>query len=227
MAVIFVRTLIIYFSLLACMRMMGKRQLGELELNELVVAVLISDMAAIPLQDIGIPLLNGLLPVVTLLCCEYLVSGGIMHSLTLRKLLCGKPSILVENGVVLREAMRKNRFTLDELCEELRSLNVTDISKVQYAILETDGKLNAILYPAERPASAGQMGLTPEITDYPIIVINDGKLLMQNLHTAGRDERWLLEEIRSRGAQRIRDVFFMTVTRTGQIYYVPMEREKI
>lgn len=227
MAVIFVRTLIIYFSLLACMRMMGKRQLGELELNELVVAVLISDMAAIPLQDIGIPLLNGLLPVVTLLCCEYLVSGSIMHSLTLRKLLCGKPSILVENGVVLREAMRKNRFTLDELCEELRSLNVTDISKVQYAILETDGKLNAILYPAERSVSAGQMGLTPEITDYPIIVINDGKLLIQNLHTAGRDERWLLEEIRSRGAQRIRDVFFMTVTRTGQIYYVPMEREKI
>jgi len=226
MAVIFVRTLIIYFTLLACMRMMGKRQLGELELNELVVAVLISDMAAIPLQDIGIPLLNGLLPVVTLFCCEYLISGAIMHSIPLRKLFCGKPSILVENGIVLREAMQKNRFTLDELCEELRGLNVTDISKVQYAILETDGKLNAILYPAERPVSAGQMGITPEAKDYPIIVINDGKLIAQNLHAAGRDERWLMKEIRSRGAQRFRDVFFMTVARTGQIYYVPMEREK-
>ena len=202
MAIIFVRTLIIYLTLLACMRMMGKRQLGELELSELVVAVLISDMAAIPLQDIGIPLLNGLLPVFTLFCCEYLISGVIMHSIPLRKVLCGKPSILVKNGVVLREAMRKNRFTLDELCEELRGQNVTDISKVQYAILETDGKLNAILFPAERPVSAGQMGLQPEITDYPLIVINDGKLLPQNLRSAGRDERWLLKEIHSRGAQR-------------------------
>ena len=227
MAVIFVRTLIIYFTLLICMRMMGKRQLGELELTELVVAVLVSDMAAIPLQDIGIPLLNGLLPVVTLLCCEYLISGGIMHSLTLRKLLCGKPSILVENGVVLRDALRKNRFTLDELCEELRGMNITDISKVQYAILETDGQLNAILFPSERPVSAGQMGLSPEMTEYPIIVINDGKLLSRNLHAAGRDERWLLKEIRSRGAQRFRDVFFMTLSRTGQIYYVPMEREQV
>ena len=120
MTIILIRTVIVFFSITIALRLMGKRQLGELELSELVVAILISDLAANPLQDIGIPLLNGLLPIVVLLCCELLISGFIVKSATFRSLVCGRPSILVENGQISESEMRRNRFTLDELAEELR-----------------------------------------------------------------------------------------------------------
>ena len=130
MAIVFVRTIIIFFAVILLMRLMGKRQLGELETSELVVAVMISDLAANPLQDIGIPLLNGLVPIITLFCCEIILSGLTMKSVTVRKLLCGRPSILVSDGKIDQTQMRKNRFTLDELTEELRIQGVTDIATI-------------------------------------------------------------------------------------------------
>ena len=138
MAILIFRTLIVYITLLGAMRLLGKRQLGELELSEFVVAALLADMASHPLQDIGIPLINGLVPVLTLFCCEVLVSGVALKSLRLRTLLFGKPSLLIWRGVIDQKELRKNRFTLDELTQELRSQGVTDLSKVEYGILETD-----------------------------------------------------------------------------------------
>ncbi len=224
MAVIFLRTIIVFVVVVISMRMMGKRQLGELELSELVVSVLIADMAANPLQDIGIPLLNGLVPVVTLLCCEMLVSFGILRSVRFRALLCGKPSMLIVRGAVDQREMRRNRFTLDELAEELRNQGVTDISRIQYAILETDGRLNTILFPAEQPVTAAQMGLPVEDVGYPTMLINDGKLLPENLKRQGLDENWLKKELRRRGAKSAREVYLLTRNDAGQIYYAAMER---
>jgi len=152
-SIIFMRTLIVFISIVVSMRMMGKRQLGELELSELVVAVMISDVAANPLQDIGIPLLNGLIPIVVLLCCQLIISTITMYSVHGRILFCGKPNIIIENGVINQREMRKNRFSLDELAEELRNQGVTSINTVQYGILETSGKLNVILNPQERPGA--------------------------------------------------------------------------
>jgi uncharacterized membrane protein YcaP (DUF421 family) len=133
------------------MRLMGKRQLGELELPELVVAVLIADLASHPLQDIGIPLINGLLPIIILFCCETLLSGVAMKHVKLRNLLFGKPCFLIEKGKINQAEMRKNRFTLDELTEELRSGGITDISLVEYAVLETNGQLNSLLFRPNGP----------------------------------------------------------------------------
>ena len=174
MAIILIRTVIVFLSITISLRLMGKRQLGELELSELVVAILISDLAANPLQDIGIPLMNGLIPVFVLLCCELLISGWVMKSIRFRSLLCGRPSVLVENGVISQQEMRRNRFTIDELTEELRGQGIVDISKIKYAVLETDGVLNTVLY---RPAQGARTELVVVAhAGYPLdALLRDGQ----------------------------------------------------
>ena len=224
MIIVFLRTLILFVLVILSMRLMGKRQLGELELSELVVTVLIADMAALPLQDLGVPLLNGIIPVVTLLCCELILSGITMHSVRARAILFGKPSILVSDGVISQREMRKNRFTLDEFAEELRNQSVTDISKVKYAILEADGRLNTILFPGEQPVTAAQMNVAVEDPGSPSIIINDGKVIEENLRLMGKDDSWLRRELRKHKAGDIRSVYLLTLNNAGQVYYAPMER---
>lgn len=205
------------------MRIMGKRQLGEIELSELVVTVLISDIAAHPLQDIGIPLMNGLLPIVILLCCELIISGVIIKSIRARNFICGKPSIMIENGVINQKEMKKSRFTLDELCEELRTQSVLDISKVKFGILETSGKLNIVLFPSERPVTAGQMSIVTDDPGYPMMIINDGKLLEDNLRLCGKNEAWLNNELSSRKTKNVKDVYLMSVNEENQVYFLKKE----
>lgn len=159
MAIVIIRTLIIYFALLLTMRLLGKRQLGEMELSEFVLAALIADLASHPLQDIGIPMINGLVPILVLFCCEVIIAGITMKHIRLRSVFFGKPSLLVVRGRIDQREMRKNRFTVDELMEELRNQSCMDISRIEYAILETDGQLNVILFPAERPVTSAQLGL--------------------------------------------------------------------
>jgi len=226
LGIVFIRTMIIYLSLLVAMRLMGKRQLGELELSELVITVLISDIAAHPLQDIGIPLMNGVLPIIILLCCELIISGVIVKSSRIKALLCGKPSFLIIDGVINQKEMQKNRFTPDELAEELRSQSVLDISKVKYAILETDGKLNVVLFPPERPLTAGQMQIAEDDTGFPVIVINNGHIIRENLSICGKNEEWLQKELTARKVKSAKDVYLMSVNGTGQIYFAKSEEKK-
>ncbi|MDR3277694.1 MAG: DUF421 domain-containing protein, partial [Oscillospiraceae bacterium] len=134
MAIAIIRTLILYLAIVVSMRVMGKRQLGELEPAEFVVAVLISDLAAHPLQDIGTPLLYGLIPVLTLLCCQVVISAAALKSVRLRAVISGKPSLVIENGKLLQKEMKKNRYTVDELTEHLRKKDITDVAAVKYAI---------------------------------------------------------------------------------------------
>ncbi|MGI6012961.1 MAG: YetF domain-containing protein [Oscillospiraceae bacterium] len=228
MAVVFARTLIVFLVIIVSIRIMGKRQLGELEPSELVVAVLISDLAAHPLQDIGIPLLNGLIPAITLLSMELLISGLIMRSSFMQKLICGKPSILIENGKIIQAEMKKNRFTLEELYEELRSKSITDISAVQYAILETDGTLNIIQFPVRTPVTAAQMGIDVQPAEFPVIVVNDGKLMEDNMHLVGLDIHRLNERLQEYGASRLSDVYMLSVNMQGDtIHFAPMEGSKL
>src|SRR5699024_4789037 len=132
------RTIILYLLIIAGVRLMGKRQVGELEPSELVLALIIADVAAVPMQDCGIPLLTGIIPILTLLCITMILSVLTMKSVRFRAIICGRPSIIVENGRLVQREMRRNRFTVDELMEELRMKGVTDLSKVKYAILETN-----------------------------------------------------------------------------------------
>jgi len=218
MVIVIVRTFIVYIAIFLSMRLMGKRQLGELEPSELGVAILIADLAAHPLQDIGIPLLNGLIPLALLLCFELLSSGLINKSVHTRALLCGKPCMLVVNGKINQEEMRKNRFTIDELYEKLRGKSILDIAKVKYGILETDGTLNAILFPGEAPVTALQMNAAVEDSGYPIIIINSGKILHENLTVINKDEKWLQNELKSRKIASHKDIYILSVNNAGQIY---------
>ena len=224
MAIILIRTVIVFTSLVICMRLLGKRQLGELELSELVVSVLVADLASLPLQDIGIPLLNGLVSIFTLFCLELILSGAALRWGRLRSFLFGKPCFLIVKGVIDQREMVRNRFTVDELAEELRRQGVTDIQSVEYAVLETDGTLNVVLFPACRPLTAGDMGLVPESRGLPHILISDGRVISENLTVCGKTDRWLREECRARGARSPSEVFLFTLDDSGAIYYAGKEK---
>lgn len=226
MAIVLLRTLIIYFSLLITMRLLGKRQLGEMELSEFVLAALIADLAAHPLQDIGIPLINGLVPILTLFCCEVLIAGATLKSVRLRSLFFGRPSVLVLRGKVIQRELRKNRFSLDELMQELRNQGVLDISKIEYGILETDGRLNVILYKSESPVTPAMLNIETSCDSYPAIIINDGRVMETNLLHLGRDMNWLTKQLNERGLKSPTDVFLMTLNKSGQIYFAAMEPEQ-
>lgn len=219
LAIAIIRTFILYAAIIISLRIMGKRQIGELEPAELVVAVLISDLAAHPLQDIGTPLLYGLIPVLTLLCCEVLMSGFIVKSIKFRAFVCGKPSVIIHKGRIVQQEMKSNRFTLDELSEQLRKKDISDISAVKYAILETDGSLSTLLYTDQLPLTPKQMNVQAEDNGYPVMIINNGRLLKDNLNKMGFNEVWLQRQLSARKVSNVRDVYLLTVDENGRIYY--------
>ena len=194
------RTVVLYLLLIVVVRLLGKRQIGQLEPSEFVVTMLVANLASIPMEEPDKSLLHGVLPIVTILVLELLLSAVALRSIKLRKLLCGKPVILIENGNILQENLRKNRITLDELTGHLRSKDVLDIASVQYAILETDGNMSVFPYPAEKPASAKDAGIQARKQYLPLTVISDGRLLSDNLKKAGKDEAWLSRVLKDRNA---------------------------
>ena len=223
-AVILIRTIVVFICLLASMRLLGKRQLGELEISELIVAVLISDIASLPLQDAGLPFLNSLFPILALLCCELLISGITLKSASLRGIIFGKPSILIQNGKIDQQSMRKNRFSIDELAESLRSKDVTDISKVRYAILETDGDVNIILNSEAQALTAESLNSPQADSGMPHIIINDGQLMKDNLKLMGRDMNWLKSELKKHNIRSVTQVYLLSIDDGGNIYFARKER---
>ncbi len=224
MAIAFARTVILYALIIVGIRLMGKKQVGELEPTELVFAMLISDLAAVPMQDFGIPLLFGLIPIVTLLTITMALSVLSLKSIRFRNLICGRPSVIMEHGSILQNALAKNRFTVDELLEELRLQGITDLSTVKYAILENSGRVSVILYEAYQPATPDQLNLTPEEEGLPLIIISDGRVLRQNLQLRNLDQHWLQQQLAEHGHTSPTQVFLLTVDEVGRIYYVPKER---
>ena len=220
---IFLRAIIIYGVLLLLMRLIGKRQLGDLELSELIVTVLISQVASTPITNAEEPLWMGIVPVVALFGAELVLSLACVKSVSFRAILSGKPALLIVRGKIDQSQMRRNRFTPDELAEALRNEGILDLNTVDYAILETDGKLNVIPAPAFRPVTAGQMGLTPEDSGYPMLIINNGRVMSQNLRILGRDEKWLEKALRAQGLSSPKEVYLMTANPAGDIFLSPKE----
>lgn len=227
MATAFFRTLVLYLVLITGLRLTGKRQIGELEPNELVLTMLLSDLAAVPMQDFGIPLLSGVLPIAVILCMSMLLSFLSLRSVRFRALICGEPTVIIRQGVISQQAMRRNRLTLDELMEELRCQGVTDLQTVKYAVLETSGQLSVLLYPKEQAATPRQMDLAvADDVFLPRIIINDGRLLHQNLRAAGREEKWLRDQLRRAGATDTKDIFLLTVDEAGTVVCILKEGTK-
>lgn len=220
----FARTVILYFLIMIGLRLMGKRQIGELEPGELVLTMMISDLATVPMQDFGIPLLAGVIPILTLLALSMLLSQISLSSLRFRALACGTPSVLIRDGALQQKAMRENRYTLDELLEELRGQGISDIGDVKYAILENSGHLSVLPWARRQPPTAEQMGLeVEEDVTLPVILINDGRLLRRNLTAQGLDEAWLRSTLREKGLASHREVFLLTLDETGRTVCVKKE----
>lgn len=223
----FFRTAILYVLLIVGLRLTGKRQIGELEPIELVLTMLLSDLASVPMQDFGIPLVNGVIPIVTLLAMSMLLSCVSLRNVRFRTLICGKPAIIIRNGKLQQDAMRHNRLTLDELFEELRTQGVTDISDVKYAVLETGGQLSVLLCTAAQPATPYQLGLTYEDDVFlPTVIINDGRLLRGNLRQTGHDEAWLQAQLSENGVDAPSQVFLLSIDERGKIICIVKDRAK-
>lgn len=219
------RTLALYLVLILAIRLMGKRQIGQMEASEFVVTMLVANLAAIPMQDSAIPLYSGLVPILTVLGMELVLSGLIMHSVLLRKFFCGKPVILIDNGKILQQNLRRTRVTLDELTGHLREKDVLDIQTVQYAILETDGNLSVFPYPKDRPASARDAGILAKKQFLPITIIEDGYVSRDNLQRAGKDEAWLDRVLKEHSAES-RGTLLLTVDQADHVVWLGKEYGK-
>ena len=221
----YIRTIFLYLILIAVVRIMGKRQIGEMEASEFVVTMLVANLAAIPMQDGGIPLYSGLVPILTVLGVELVLSSLSLRSIRLRRLLCGKPVILIENGRILQENLRATRVTLDELMGHLREKDVLDIQTVQYAILETNGNLSVFPFPKEMPPSAKDLGFTPKDRFLPVTIIEDGFLFRENLREAGKDESWV-HKVLGEYRAGIAGTWLLTVDKSGHVVWLGKETGK-
>jgi uncharacterized membrane protein YcaP (DUF421 family) len=217
-----VRTIVLYLVLIFGIRLMGKRQIGQMEASEFVVTMLVANLASIPMQDGGIPLFSGLVPILTVLGLELVLSGLMMKSILIRRLLCGKPVILIENGKILQDNLRSTRITLDELTGHLREKDVLDMESVQYAILETDGNLSVFPYPKHQPASAGDAGVQTKEQHLPLTIIEDGYVSQENLRKAGKNEKWLAKVLKEKKST-VKDTFLLTVDGADHIFWLKKE----
>lgn len=223
MVITFLRTVILYVLIIAGIRLLGKRQIGELEPSELVLALLIADLAAVPMQDLGIPLLAGIVPILTLLCLTTILSILNLRSPGFRTLLCGRPSIIVRDGQIDQHELRRNRLTLDELTEELRLQGVTDLNAIKYAVLETNGQLSVLLRAAQQPVTPTVLGRHVEEAGLPLPIVRDGIVLTENLKARGLTDAWLRQALAERSLASPEQVFLLTVDELGQVYCAPKE----
>lgn len=219
----YVRTIILYLVLIFVIRMMGKRQVGQMEPSEFVVTMLVANLAAIPMQDGAIPLFSGLVPILTVLAVELVIAWLSVGSVGIRKLFCGKPVILVENGRIMEENLRAVRMTLDELTGHLRQKDVLSFTQVQYAILETNGELSVFPYPAQMPATAADAGIKVQPQSLPVTLIEDGTVSRENLRLVGRDEAWL-QGVLSRYEAAAEETLLLTVDGQDKVEFQKKEK---
>ncbi len=210
MVISLIRTLILYILIVVALRVMGKRQIGELQPGELVVAILISDLAAVPMSEPGIPLFYGIIPILTLVVAEMTLSFICLKSEKIRSFVTGRPSVIILNGVVDENEMRKLRFNLSDLTEELRIQGYLDISQVDTAILETNGSITVIPKSEYKMPDCGDLKIKVPQDKLPYILISDGKLNETNLKKSGFGIKLINSKIKENGGKCISDVFVMT-----------------
>lgn len=217
MLINFFRSIILYIIVLIVMRMMGKREIGQLQPFELAISIMIADLATIPMTDTGIPIGNGIVPILGLLVMHLLISLINLKSNKLREIICGKPRILIYRGKIQEKAMIKERFTINELQERIRSQNVVNLGDVEYAILETSGQITVIEKPNKRQAIPEDFGITPEYEGIPYDLVVDGKVMFQNLKEIGKDYNWLKKEI-NKFKFNPEEALVVTIDGKGQIF---------
>lgn len=218
MAISVIRTIILYFLLMLAMRLMGKRQLGELQPSELVVTLLISNLAAVPMQENSLPLFSGVLPILVLIALEITLSCLMLKFAPISRLISGSPMPIIKDGKVDEQVMRRLRITIDDLIEALRQQNIFDLRQVQYAVAETNGHISVFCYPQHQPATLGDVSpKTPPDTGMPVVIISDGKRSDWGLTLCDLDDEWLDRQLKKHGCTQ-KQVFLLTADKSGDVF---------
>lgn len=219
------RCLITYAIVLVVFRLMGKRQLGELQPFEFVITLIIADLAVIPMSEINIPLLHGIVPLLTLSVLHFLLSFFARKSITMRKLISGKPVIVINPNGIDYEALKKLNMNFNDLSEALRGLNYFSFDQIEYAIVETNGKITVLPNADNAPLCATDFGLQKEESTLPIMLICDGKLMKDNLKIAQVDEYFIQKQIQKAGAFKVKEVMIATIDNAGKMYIQPKDKK--
>lgn len=222
MAVALVRTLILYIIIILCIKIMGKRQISDFQTSELVVTFLISDIASIPMQNTDQPLFSGLIPIITLMCCEVFISYGMMKSPRLKKFICGNSVILIDNGKLDQKKLKNLRMTVDDLFEQLHGMNIFSLQDVAFAIVETNGKLSVLKKTAQQPPSASTLGIEVPNDTLETVIVNDGKISNFSLSLCGLNKEWLNGVLQGKGI-KIEDIFIMTANKNKDFNIIKRE----
>lgn len=225
MLLIFVRTIILYTLVLIVMRFMGKREIGQLQPFELAISIMIADLATLPMSGAGIPISNGIIPILGLLVMHLIISIINMKSINLRKLICGKPTILIYRGRIDEKQLRKERFTINELEERLRSNNINNIGDVEYAILETSGQISVIQKPNKRNTVPEDFGIMPEYEGISYDLVIDGIVMRKNLEKLDKDYNWLLTQTEKFGIKP-EQALIATIDGKGNFFCQEKEKKK-
>lgn len=225
MLLTFVRTIILYILVLIVMRFMGKREISQLQPFELAISIMIADLATIPMAEPGIPITNGIIPILGLLVMHLAISVINLKSVKLREIICGKPSILIHRGRIMEQNMKKERFTINELEERLRGNNVFNIGDVEYAILETSGQVTLIQKPNKRTTIPEDFGISPEYEGISYDLVVDGKIMKQNLEKLEKDYNWLLKQLDPFGIKP-EDTLIATIDGKGNFFCQEKEGRK-
>lgn len=223
MLLTFIRAILLYILVLVVMRLMGKREIGQLQPFELAISIMIADLASIPMTDTGVPISNGIIPILGLLVMHLLISLINMKSIKAREIICGKPSILIYRGKINEKALKKERFTINELEERLRGNNIFNLGDVEYAILETSGQVTVIQKPEKRNTIPEDFNIIPEYEGIPYDLIIDGKIMYKNLQIIGKDEEWLKKQVKNFKAKP-EEILVATIDGKGQFFCQKKEK---
>ena len=224
MFVTFVRTIIMYFFVVLTLRVLGKRQIGELEPSELVVTIVISEVAALPIQEPSQPILTSLIAISLLVILEIILSFSAYHNFWTRKVFFGTPSVFYEKGKINQKEMKKQRFTLHDLMETIRNTGATNLSEVDYVIMETNGNVSVIPNPQYRPATTKEMGIDVEPNKISYVIIDNGHINEHNLKLLGYNHEWLERQIKKKNIKKTSDVYCMTADAEGTIVLIPSDK---
>ncbi|MBP1543333.1 MAG: DUF421 domain-containing protein [Oscillospiraceae bacterium] len=219
MAVVLIHAIILYVVITFSLRLMGKRQLGELQPSELVVTILISNIASIPVEEPSVPLLMGIVPIFTLVCIDLILSAVMVGSPRFRRLIIGSPRVIISEGVILQKEMKRLRYTVDDLVEAMREQQIFDLGEVYYAIVETTGKINFMQRKDFQPATRADVERGGSTSDPPSVVIRDGVADDEQLKLLGLGKCWLNEKLRENSVSA-KQVFLMTADKNGAVILI-------
>lgn len=218
MLTVLLRATILFLSAVAVMRMMGKRQVGQLQPYELVIAIMIAELAATPMEDIGVPLLYGIVPMLTLMILHSAISILCVKNQRLREFLNGVPSVLIRRGVIQNDELLRNCYNLTDLLEELRACGVLNPAEVGTAVLETSGKMSVFPKSAYRPATPADLNLETGYEGMPLILVQDGDVERRNLQSGGLDEAWLWKTLAAQGFSDAAQVLLASLDTSGMMF---------